>query len=160
MRSKIRARHAALALAVPALLVTAPAASADPISLSSTKLTASWEGTGSGLLATQDVMDRAGCTPGIHDCVDQLIKLDEPGFLTVHTSSEDPAAVDTDLQLFYAEADGTVGDEIDESAAADPTPDETVGSSLDAGYYVARIDYAIAANGVVKADATFEPETP
>ena len=158
MRSKIRARHA-LALAVPALLAAAPAvASADPITLSPTKLTASWEGTGSGLLATQDAMDRAGCTPGVHECVDQLIKLDAPGTLTVHSSSDDPKAVDTDLQLFLSDETGAVGDELGESAQADPTPDETVGGSLDAGYYVVRIDYAIALQGTVKADASFEPD--
>ena len=153
-----------LALLVPAVLLagatSAQAAPARKVTLSKTVLTAKWDGTGSGILATQTTMDRAGCQPVVHDCDDTLIKLDVPGFLTVHTSSTDPKAIDTDLQLFYSDADGTVGDQIAESAAADPTPDETVASDLDAGYYIARIDYAIAPQGDVHADATFEPATP
>jgi hypothetical protein len=153
----------ALALALPAVLAVAAPAQADPegtLTLGDDVLTASWTGTGSGILATQDVMDRAGCQPGLHDCFDQVIKLTEPGFLTVHTSSEDPKAADTDLQLFTSDEDGTVGDEIGESAQADPTPDETVGASLDAGYYIARIDYAISLQGEVSGEATFEPDDP
>ena len=152
-----------LAVLVPAALlagaVPAQAAPARKVTLNLNVLKASWDGTGSGILGTQDAMDRAGCTPGIHDCDDTLIKLDAPGFLTVHSSSTDQKAVDTDLQLFYSDADGTVGDQIAESAQATPTPDETVSGDLDPGYYIARIDYAIAAQGVVHADATFEPAT-
>jgi hypothetical protein len=154
----------ALALALPvAVLATAAPAQADPegtITIGDNVLTASWTKTGSGILGTQDVMDRAGCQPGIHECGDQVIKLTEPGFFTVTTSSEDPKAADTDLQLFMSDEEGTVGDELGESAAADPTPNETVGASLDAGYYIVRIDYAISLQGEVKADATFEPDDP
>src|SRR3954468_459817 len=153
-----------LAVLVPAVLLagatSAQAAPARKVTLNKNVLTAKWDGTGSGILATQTTMDRAGCQPAVHDCDDTLIKLDVPGFLTVHTSSTDPKAIDTDLQLFYSDADGTIGDQIAESAAADPTPDETVASDLDAGYYVARIDYAIAAQGTVHADATYEPYVP
>src|SRR3954468_2337561 len=152
-----------LAVLVPAVLLagatSAQAAPARKVTLNKNVLTAKWDGTGSGILATQTTMDRAGCQPAVHDCDDTLIKLDVPGFLTVHTSSTDPKAIDTDLQLFYSDADGTIGDQIAESAAADPTPDETVASDLDAGYYIARIDYAIAPQGDVHADATFEPAT-
>jgi hypothetical protein len=153
-----------LAILVPAALLAGTAtAQADParkVTLGKNALTAKWDGTGSGILGTQTAMDRAGCQPAIHDCDDTLIKLDAPGFVTVHTSSTDQKAVDTDLQLFYSDADGTIGDQIAESAASDPTPDETVASDLDPGYYVARIDYAISAQGTVHADATYEPPAP
>ena len=152
-----------LVILVPAVLAAgaspAQAAPARKVTLGKNVLTAAWDGTGSGILGTQDAMDRVGCQPGVHDCDDTLIKLDVPGLLTVHTNSDDQKAVDTDLQLFYSDADGTVGDQIAESAQATPTPDETVASDLDAGYYIARIDYAIAAQGVVHGEATFEPAT-
>ena len=48
---------------------------------------AKWQGTGSGVLATQDAMDEAGCTPGVHDCYDAVIEIKSPGKLVSGSSS-------------------------------------------------------------------------
>lgn len=149
------------ALAVTAALAAASPAWAEPDhnagQLGGSVLTATWEGTGSGALATQDAMDAAGCQPGIHDCYDALIEVTEPGTLTVKTSGGLTPADDTDLQLFSAGADGEVKDELQESAQATPTPNEQVSVRVKPGFYVARIDYAICAQCTIAAEASLKP---
>jgi hypothetical protein len=121
---------------------------------------AKWEGTGSGMPGLQDLADQMGCQPVIHECYDALIEIKAPGKLTVTTSSDDPTAVDTDLQLFEADADGNVKKELAESAAADPTPSESVAASVKPGFYVARIDYTLTPPAAkVQAVAVFKAST-
>ncbi len=143
------------------LLVAAAVAFAEPArtgTVSAASPTFKWTGTGSGILATQDAMDAAGCTPGIHDCDDTLLKVETAGQLTVKTSSTDPAASDTDLQLFESDESGKEGKQLQEAAKPTPDPNEQVSAAVEPGYYIARIDYAIAANGSVDGEATLEPD--
>ena len=123
-----------------------------------------WEGTGAGVLGTQDAADAAGCQPGVHECYDVLLNVTEAGTLTVKTSSTDPTAADTDLQLFASDSSGEVkdiGTPLQESAAADPTPNEQVSVKVKAGFYVARIDYTIAGPASkVQAEATLKTSGP
>jgi hypothetical protein len=125
--------------------------------LGGSTLTATWEGVGSGVLGAQDLADAVGCQPGIHECYDAVIEVTEAGTLTVKTSSTDPTAVDTDLQLFTAAADGTVKEQLQESAQNDPTPAEQVSARVKPGFFVARIDYTICAACTVQAEASLKP---
>ena len=159
----IRKTTLAGALALAATAVAAPSAMAEPdhktAPLGGSTLTATWEGTGSGIFATQDVMDAAGCQPAVHDCFDALIEVTEAGSLTVKTSGGSTPADDTDLQLFTADANGEVKDELQESAQATPTPEEQVSARVKPGFYVARIDYAICAQCTIQAEAALKPST-
>ena len=105
-----------------------------------------WEGTGSGFTAVQNVGDdpNVGCRPVVHECYDAVIEIKAAGKLTFSTSSDDPKALDTDLQVFESDKDGNVKKELGESAASDPTPVESVTVPVKPGFYVARIDYTIA----------------
>jgi hypothetical protein len=150
-------RTAAVVCAVAAIPVAvAIAEPARKATLGPAASTFKWQGSGSGILAVQDVMDAVGCTPGIHDCDDTLIKVEAVGTLTVKTSGGGPAAIDTDLQLFASDEAGVPGTQLKESAAATPTTEEAVSADVDPGYYIARIDYAIG-TGAVDGEATFEP---
>jgi hypothetical protein len=122
--------------------------------------TVTWEGVGSGVLGSQDAMDAAGCQPFIHECYDALIEVKGVGRLTIKTSSTDVKAPDSDLQIFASDASGRkLGREIEESAAPTPTPDESVAVTVpDPRFYIVRIDYAIAVQGTVQAEAKFVPE--
>ena len=120
-------------------------------------LTATWEGTGSGVLGTQDAMDAAGCQPGIHDCHDTLIEVTQPGTLTVKTSGGNGASDDTDLQLFSATPEGETKDELQESAQPTPTPNEQVSVRVKEGFYIARIDFAICAQCTIQGEAALKP---
>lgn len=117
-----------------------------------------WDGVGSGGTGLQDVGDNenVGCRPAVHECYDMLIEIKAPGKLTFETSSTDPKAADTDLQIFEADKDGNVKKELAESAAAEPTPAEAATAPVKAGFYIARIDYTIAANATVHGKATFK----
>ena len=137
------------AVAVASALLPASSALAEParsVTLSEAATVAEWDSTGSGILATQDVMDAAGCQPGIHDCDDTLIHVTAPGTLQIQTSGD---AIDSDLQLFTSNEKGEVGEELGESAAPDPTPNEAVGAAVEPGWYIARIDYAISTGAAV-----------
>ena len=150
-----------LIVPVLSLLVAAAVAFAEPArngTVSASSPVFKWEGTGSGILATQDAMDAAGCTPGIHDCDDTLLKVENAGQLTIKTTSSDPAAADTDLQLFESDESGKVGKQLQEGAKPTPDPNEQVSAAVEPGYYIARIDYAVAAQGVVNGEATLEPD--
>ncbi len=155
--NRVRTTLLAATVALVALPAIAHAEPARKVTLNASTTTTKWEGTGSGAVALQDIADALGCTPGVHDCDDTLIHVEVGGTLTVKTSSTDPSAVDSDLQLFASDETGKVGKELKESAAADPTPAEQVSAELDPGYYIARIDYTIAAQSVVQAEATLQP---
>ena len=145
-----------------ALLMAAPAGAAPArnATLGPGALTYTWDSIGSGVLGLQDAMDALGCVPIVHDCDDTLIEVKLPGRLTITTSSSDPAAVDTDLQVFAADSSGNTTEELQESAAATPTPNESVAVEIEPGFYVARVDYAVAANGTVQGEAKLEPMIP
>ncbi len=135
---------AAVALAAPARNATLNAASPSY----------KWTATGSGALAVADLYNAAGCIPGIHDCDDTLLKVDAPGTLTVKTSSSDPAAADADLVLFESTEAGEPGKQLQGSGGTSAA--EQVAAGVEPGYYLVRIDYAIAANGEVDGEATLE----
>lgn len=143
---------------------TAAPAQADikgKITTGSEKVTTSWTGVGSGQLGAQTVTDEVGCQPIIHECWDVLVEVTEDGTLQFGTTSTDPKAPDTDLQIFESDAEGNVDikSPLAESAAADPTPDEFAASSVKAGrFYVLRIDYTIATFGEVLGTMTFKPK--
>jgi hypothetical protein len=158
-------RRKIIGLAIVASLAIAAPASAekdyDAGALGPGDAQTEWEGTGSGMPGLQNVADEMGCQPAVHECYDAVIEIKAAGKLTVTTSSDDPTAVDTDLQLFESDKDGNVKKELAESAATDPTPAESVSVSVKAGFYVARIDYTIASPpAAVKAVAVFKASAP
>jgi hypothetical protein len=154
-------------LAVTAALGVAGSALAEPAekkTLGNGVYTEKWEGTGSGTVGLQDTADAIDCQPGVHECYDVLLNVTEGGTLTVKTSSTDPSAADTDLQLFASNDKGEVKDintPLAESAATDPTPNEQVSVKVKTGYYVARIDYtATGPMAKVQAEATLKTSGP
>ena len=92
-------------------------------------------------------------TEGIHDCEDLLIRVrDISGTLSVGIDSSDPNAIDIDLYLYESNSNGDVGAQLDTSGNVGPT--EGVSASVEPGYYLARIDFAIALDGTYTGEAT------
>ena len=142
------------------LLVTASLAFAAPArngTLSAASTVYKWQASGSGVLAVSNLYDAVGCVPGLHDCDDTLIKVEAPGTLTVKTTSSDPKAADADLKLLESDESGKVGKQLQNSGGANAN--EQVAATVEPGYYIARIDYAVAAQGVVDGEAKLEPDT-
>jgi hypothetical protein len=157
--SRIFVIAALAALAITSIALAEPART---VKMGSGTYKQAWEGTGSGALATQDAMDAAGCQPSLHDCDDTLIEVTEAGSLSVKTGDSTSAqckssACDTDLQLFTSDQSGEVKKELQESAAATPTTNESVTARVTPGFYVARIDYAICTACTVPAEAVLKP---
>lgn len=155
-RSRLTAALVAgAALASPALASAAPMRSIQFDSGVTGWQSVGWQSVGSGALYYSSVYDAVGCAPLVHECDDTLIQLPAPGSLHISTSSVDPQVVDADLRLFASNATGEVGDEIARSGGPDAT--EAVGAFLAPGYYIARVDYALAVNGEVDALARYRP---
>ena len=152
------------ALAVTAAFGVAGIAVAEPAekkTLGNGVFTEKWEGSGSGTLLFQDAMDEAGCQPGIHECHDTLLNVLQAGTVTVKTSSTDPSAVDTDLQLFASNEKGEVKDITTPLAeSGEVGPAEQVSAKVKAGFYVARIDFAACANCTVQGEAVLKTSGP
>jgi predicted acyl esterase len=166
-----RGKLFAVVLTMGALAATpASAATERELTFSGTpgeRETQTWTDTGSGVLASSDTMDAVGCDPAplLHDCDDTVVVLPTEGVLSIRTSvPDDPAAkaatVDADLELYLKKPDGSL-ENLDESAGA--TPAEALSKRLPAGTYVIRIEYAIAIEGSVTGEASFNvpvPEVP
>jgi hypothetical protein len=157
--SRIFAIAALVALAISSIALAEPART---VKLGGGTYKQNWESTGSGSLGTQDAMDAAGCQPNVHDCDDTLIEVTESGSLVVKTTdSKSPqcpkGTCDTDLQLFSSDASGEPKKELQESAQADVTSNETVSARVTPGFYIARVDYAICASCTIPAEAVLKP---
>ncbi|MFN2590459.1 MAG: hypothetical protein ABR518_06790 [Actinomycetota bacterium] len=161
LRSPLR-RAALVISAVVALsaLAIPPAAAADyNVTLSPKKKTYSWNG-GPGtaivvLTGGLPIPAPVPCdTEGIHDCEDLLIKVkDASGRLQVDIEGTNPNAVDIDLYLYRSTSGGTVGAELDTSGNIGPV--ESVTAQVKPGYYLVRVDFAIAVEGTYSGTATF-----
>jgi hypothetical protein len=153
---------AATTLAV--LLPAAPALAAPDRSLhlgtaEGLALTASWSGVVTGL-PRPSALNGTPVPSGRLDNDETLVRIDEPGTLTVVMSGGDPGAVDVDLELFAANAAGepqgerlVVSNEIgnDELVDAVTTTDEPA-------YFLVRAYGYIAAQGTVSLAADFVPK--
>jgi hypothetical protein len=161
---------AALAAAACALAITSSASAATGGDVSLTK-TASWSGTGQGIVlpllfdqlpAGPLSSDTTACTQ-VQTCDDTLIHVTETGDLTV---SEDGKAdgppdnpiegADLDLYLFNSDAQGTVKDLVDYgNQGTTENASETISVPLiEPGYYVARVRFYNAINGSYTAKAS------
>src|SRR4051812_26719157 len=164
MRASIARAGAAVATAAAsALLAAAPAVAApdQKATLTKAKPTFSWDGgPGFGVFATSNVTSRLGCDAPGYDC--DVIELDlaEPGDLQVDLTWDAPNTQDVDLHIYTADDDGAPQDMMAESVKFNPQEgggESAVASELDAGRYVAVVDYYMAVAGTYAGKATLTP---
>lgn len=151
-----------LTLALAAALVAAAPAAAAP-ARTATLGTASTQpyqwtfGPGTGVFSDATVASKAPCTAPFQTCDFTLIKVTDPGTLTIGTTTADKTLVDLDLYLFTSDEAGTQGDQLASGVTFSPT--ETVLSDVDPGYYLVRADYMTGA-GSYDGTASFAPLPP
>src|SRR3954471_15116052 len=145
---------AALGAAAPALAATTQSAT-----LTKAKPSFAWDGAaGNGLVYTSTVSSRVPCNDATFHCETILLNLPAAvDDLTVQIAGDGgPATKDMDLHLYFSDKDGTKGDMLYESAGE--TADEAISTGeLDAGYYLAVVDYYLAVAGSYKGTATITP---
>jgi hypothetical protein len=118
---------------------------------------------GTGFVALANIKPKVPCgTPGVHDCDTTLVHVNGYGAITVENSSADPNALDTDLYIYASDEDGTLGEEVSNSAQGTPTPNEAAGAATDVGdnWFLVEIDYAINVAGTVHGKVTYTPSEP
>src|SRR4051794_6143814 len=153
MRASIaRAGATAAAVAASALLAAPAVAAPDQkATLTTAKPTFSWDGgPGFGVFATSDVTSRLGCDNPGYDCDFIELDLAQPGDLQVDLSWDAPNTQDLDLHIYTAGDAGAPKDMMPESVMFNPQdgPGESAAAAdLDAGKYVAVIDYYLAGAG-------------
>jgi hypothetical protein len=166
MRSSIARAGATVAtVAASALLVAAPAMAApdQKATLTTAKPTFAWDGgPGFGVFGTSDVTSRLGCDAPGYDCDFIELDLAQPGDLQVDLTWDAPNTQDLDLHIYTAGDDGAPQDMMAESVKFNPQDgagESAVASGLDAGKYVAVVDYYMAVAGTYSGKATFLPPT-
>jgi hypothetical protein len=156
------ARVLTIGVATVALLVAAiPSASAAPdynVTFDKAKKSYSWSG-GPGtsyvlVTAFPAVPPPIPCdTEGLHDCEDLLIRVRSiSGVLLVSIGTSDSQAIDIDLNLYESNANGDVGAQLDTSGNIGPV--EEVSASVEPGYYLARVDFALSIQGSYDGEAS------
>jgi hypothetical protein len=146
--------------AVAALVAAAPAAAAPArtATRNSTSAPFAWTfGPGTGFLTDATVASKASCAAVLQTCDFTLLKVEEPGTLTVGTTTADPTLVDLDVYLFTSDETGAQGDQL--ASGVTFSPDETVAADVDPGYYLVRADYMTGA-GSYSGTASFTPPPP
>ncbi len=108
-----------------------------------------------GIAAVQDISDLTGCTAGIAECDDTLLKVDATGVLSVKIGEPGAGAADFDLYVHRSDAAGVDGDILKSSAG--PTTDETTSLDVEPGYYLVRVRAAISFAGTFKGSAKLDP---
>ncbi len=146
-------RKTITALSLAALLTGAASAEAAPArngGLAAAGAEYKWDGTPlNGVALTAEVGDAVGCTPGLQECDDTLLKVDSAGSLAVKiTGDGGPATVDLDLYVYASGADGAPGKLLKSSTGG--TADESTTLEAEPGYYLVRVSAATAANGGYK----------
>ncbi len=151
----MRIRTLALATTAAALTITGAAQAAPNRTgtLSGPGAEYKWDGGPiSGAAATTDVYDALGCTPGLIECDDTLLKVDTAGSLTIKTGDASASAVDMDLFVYQSDASGTQGKLLKSSGGTDVN--ESTNFDADPGYYLVRMEAATSAQGTYKGTAT------
>lgn len=108
-------------------------------------------GPGAGV---SDAVEAAGCHTV--NCDYTLIKVDDPGFLTVTIAPGQPSMVDADIHLLASDAEGTEGEEVGSATAF--SPNETLAADVAPGYYLMRVQYTGA--GTYDGTASWAPPEP
>src|SRR4051812_9625373 len=162
MRPLARLAAAAGTLAITAALGAAAPALAAPTqsaTLTKAKPSFAWDGgIGNGLVYTSSVSAKTPCNDAFFHCETILLNLPTAvDDLTVLIAGDGGQATkDIDLHLYFSDKDGTQGDLLYESVSEGA--DEAVSTgSLDAGYYLATVDYYLVVAGTYKGTATITP---
>jgi len=140
-----------------ALLALAPAAMAAPARTGTVAVGTefAWDGGPfNGIAALQDISDVTGCTPGIAECDDTLLKIEATGALAVQIGEASTSAPDLDLYIHESDEAGKDGTILKSSAG--PTADEQTTLDVEPGYYLVRVRAAISFGGTYKGKATLE----
>src|SRR3954470_3764089 len=166
MRASIARPGATEAAAAASALLAAPAVAApdQKATLTKAKPTFSWDGgPGFGVFATSNVTSRLGCDAPGYDCDFIELDLAQPGDLQVDLTWDAPNTQDLDLHIYTAGDDGAPQDLMAESVKFNPQDgagETAVASDVDAGKYVAVVDYYLAAAGTYAGKATFSQPAP
>jgi len=161
MRVSIARAGATVATVAASALLAAPAMAApdQKATLTKAKPAFSWDGgPGFGVFATSDVTSRVGCDNPGYDCDFIELDLAQPGDLTVDLSWDQPNTQDVDLHIYTADDDGAPVDLMAESVKFNPQDgggETAVATDLDAGKYVAVVDYYLAVAGTYAGKATW-----
>src|SRR3954470_2422794 len=162
MRPLARLAAAAGTLAITAALGAAAPALAAPTqsaTLTKAKPSFAWDGgIGNGLVYTSSVSAKTPCNDAFFHCETILLNLPTAvDDLTIQIAGDGAQTTkDIDLHLYFSDKDGTQGDLLYESVSEGA--DEAVSTgSLDAGYYLAVVDYYLVVAGSYKGTATITP---
>lgn len=143
-------QNLALALAAAGLLVTAPAASAEPSRTATLTAAApfAWEGTGVTGTPVVAITDD-----------DTLLDIAQDGRLTVTLSDADDTAIDLDVYIYRSNAAGeAVGEPI--KTGEEGGSDERVSTDVVQGFYLARVTGWASLEGSYKGKATLVAAAP
>ena len=145
------------ALVCAALFFVPTAQAADfTTTLSSASPTFEWDGgPGNGVGAGTVPCD----TSPVYDCEDTLFEVTEGGGRVVIDIAAGAGSSDLDLYLHESDASGTLGTEIG-SAATGSASERYDASYLSPGFYIARVGFFSATDGVYDGTLTFTPGTP
>ena len=163
MRVSIARAGATVATVAASALFATPALAApdQKATLTTAKPAFSWDGgPGFGVFATSDVTSRVGCDAPGYDCDYIELDLAQPGDLQVDLTWDQPNTQDVDLHIYTADDDGAPQDLMAESVKFNPqdgSGESAVATGLDAGKYVAVVDYYLAVAGTYSGKATFTP---
>jgi hypothetical protein len=155
-----------LAAAALVCAAVAPALAADrEATLSSSATKYEWEGaphlSRGAPLYNETARTSIPCGSGpARECEETLIRLTEPGKLTVKVDGlpGTGGTTDVDLYLYASDDKGTQGDKLGSSAANGP--DTVTVTKAKAGYYLAVADYYHSYESGYKGVATFVSSTP
>jgi hypothetical protein len=108
-----------------------------------------------GIAAVQDISDITGCTAGIAECDDTLLKVDAAGVLSVKIGDASADAADLDLYVHESDENGTDGEIVKSSAG--PTAEESTSLDVEPGYFLVRVRAAVSFGGTFKGTAKLDP---
>lgn len=118
-----------------------------------------WKGKiGVGVTMFTTFHDVYPCNMPAHTCDFTLLRVADPGKVTIKTSSTNPAMADLDLWVYNSDEKGTKGKLKGESAQPTPTPEEQFSfTAEEPGWYLVEADYAITVGGDYDGEATLQP---
>jgi hypothetical protein len=145
------------AIAIAALLVAAPAATAAPSpdkgAVGIDQTTFKWAGSAYGT----DIQGEPCNTD--HSCEDVLVQVKDAGSLNVDWTGTAPAGPAwLGVSIYASDAKGTEGDQLADGGALADTG--AVGTYADPGYYLIRVSGLLTSLATYEATATLDPDTP